>query len=240
MINPISGGTDLLGIFVGGDPTKPFFAGEMTGPALGVAVEVYTDSGSRAIDDEPGELVCLAPFPTVPLGLWGDPDGSQLRNTYFDIWPGVWVHGDRAVRSSRGGIAILGRSDATLNVGGVRIGTSEIYSALSDHENIRECLAFGQEFNDDTRIVLLVVASSAGSLDENAKSDIRAAIRSTCSPRHVPSLILEVPDLPKTQTGKISEIAVRESVHGREVKGLTALANPQSLQRIAEILKGTE
>ena len=240
MINPISGGTDLLGIFVGGDPTKPFFAGEMTGPALGVAVEVYTDSGSRAIDDEPGELVCLAPFPTVPLGMWGDPDGSQLRNTYFDVWPGVWVHGDRAVRSSRGGIAILGRSDATLNVGGVRIGTAEIYSALSDHENIRECLAFGQEFNDDTRIVLLVVASSAGSLDENAKSDIRAAIRSTCSPRHVPSLILEVPDLPKTQTGKISEIAVRESVHGREVKGLTALANPQSLQRIAEILKGTE
>jgi len=236
MINPISGGTDLVGIFVGGDPTRPFFAGEMTGPALGVAVDVYTDSGRRAADNELGELVCLAPFPTVPLGIWGDTDGSRLRGTYFDVWTGVWVHGDRAVRSSDGGISILGRSDATLNVGGVRIGTAEIYAALSDHESVTECLAFGQEYNDDTRIVLLVVASARGPLDENAMTSIRTAISSACSPRHVPSIILEVPDLPKTQTGKISEIAIREAAHGREVKGIGALSNPESLKLIVELL----
>lgn len=240
MINPMSGGTDLVGLFVGGDPTRPFFAGEMTGPALGVAVEVYTESGKRATDNQLGELVCVAPFPTVPLGIWGDTDGSRLFETYFNVWPDVWVHGDRAVRSSQGGIAILGRSDATLNVGGVRIGTAEIYSALSDHEGIIECLAFGQEYNDDTRIVLLVVASSEGSIDEAAKKSIRAAIKTACSPRHVPSLILEVAELPKTQTGKLSEIAVREAAHGREVKGRSALINPESLERIVELLNKTE
>ena len=232
MLNPISGGTDLVGCFVGGDPTRPFFAGEMTGPILGTAVDVYAEATRRADDNEAGELVCLQPFPTVPVGIWGDATGERLRATYFDMWPGIWVHGDRAVRSSTGGVAILGRSDATLNVGGVRIGTSEIYAALADHPVVADSLAFGQEHDGDTRIVLLVVTSRDAELDEAAKASIKSAIRAACSPRHVPAVIIEVADLPRTQTGKISEIAVREAVHGREVKGIGALANPESLDAI--------
>ena len=232
MINPISGGTDLVGVFVGGDPTRPFRAGEMTGPMLGTAVEVWTDAGVPAADDEPGELVCTAPFPTVPVGIWGDPTGDRLRQTYFDRWPGVWVHGDRASRSPEGGVAIHGRSDATLNVAGVRIGTAEIYAALADHPAVVDSLAFGQEWDADTRIVLLVVTPPGHALDDADEASIRSAIRSACSPRHVPAVIVSVPDLPRTQTGKISEIAVREAVHGREVKGLGALANPESLATI--------
>ena len=234
MINPISGGTDLVGVFVGGDPTRPFYAGEMAGPTLGTAVDVYTDAGVRAADGEPGELVCLQPFPTVPVGIWGDESGERLRATYFDVWPGVWVHGDRSVRSSHGGVAILGRSDATLNVAGVRIGTAEIYAALADHPAVGDCLAFGQEWEGDTRIVLLVVPSPGAIVDDAVQASIRSAIRAACSPRHVPAVIVTVPDLPRTQTGKLSEIAVREAVHGREVKGLGALANPSSLEAIIE------
>ena len=151
--------------------------------------------------------------------------GERLRATYFDMWPGIWVHGDRAVRSATGGVAILGRSDATLNVGGVRIGTSEIYAALADHPVVADSLAFGQEYDGDTRIILLVVTSRDAVLDEAAKASIKSAIRTDCSPRHVPAVIVEVADLPRTQTGKISEIAVREAVHGREVKGIGALAD---------------
>jgi len=232
MINPISGGTDLVGVFVGGDPTRPFRAGEMTGPMLGTAVDVWTDEGVTADDDEPGELVCTAPFPTVPVGIWGDATGDRLRQTYFDRWPGVWVHGDRASRSPEGGVAIHGRSDATLNVAGVRIGTAEIYAALADHPAVVDSLAFGQEWDGDTRIVLLVVTPTGHELDEVDQASIRSAIRSACSPRHVPAVIVDVPDLPRTQTGKISEIAVREAVHGREVKGLGALANPECLATI--------
>jgi len=238
MINPMSGGTDLIGLFVSGDPTRPFFAGEMTGPALGVEVDVYSDLGKPAKDLEQGELVCLSSFPTVPLGIWGDADGSMLRKAYFDVWPGVWVHGDRAVRSTEGGISILGRSDATLNVGGVRIGTAEVYAALAQCKKLKEYLAFGQEYNQDTRIVLLVVTPTSQVLTESDKADIRALIKSTCSPRHVPAVILEVQELPKTQTGKISEIAVREAVHGREVKGSLALANPESLGPIVKLVRG--
>jgi acetoacetyl-CoA synthetase len=237
MINPISGGTDLVGVFVGGDPTRPFHAGEMAGPSLGTAVDVFTDDGVRAADGEPGELVCTQPFPTVPVGIWGDPTGERLHATYFDRWPGIWVHGDRAVRSSTGGIAILGRSDATLNVGGVRIGTAEIYSALADHPAVVDSLAFGQEWDGDTRIVLLVVPAPGvvltdGLLDETTSASIRSTIRTACSPRHVPALVVPVPDLPRTQTGKLSEVAVREAVHGRPVAGRAALVNPESLEEI--------
>ena len=232
MINPISGGTDLVGVFVGGDPTRPFHAGEMAGPILGTDVDVYADAGVRAADGEAGELVCLQPFPTVPVGIWGDASGARLRATYFDTWPGIWVHGDRAVRSEHGGVAILGRSDATLNVAGVRIGTAEIYAALADHPAVVDSLAFGQEWDGDTRIVLLVMPAPGATLDAETETSIRGAIRRACSPRHVPALIIAVPDLPRTQTGKLSEVAVREAVHGREVKGLGALANPEALSAI--------
>jgi len=234
MINPISGGTDLVGVLVGGDPTRPFHAGEMTGPGLGMAVDVFTDTGERAADGEPGELVCLLPFPTVPVGIWGDQTGDRLRSTYFHTWPGVWVHGDRAVRTERGGFAILGRSDATLNVGGVRIGTAEIYAALADHPGVADSLAFGQEWAGDTRIVLLVVPEPGAVLDDAAEVSIRTRIRERCSPRHVPAVILAVPDLPRTQTGKLSEVAVRDAAHGRPVAGIGALANPECLDAIVE------
>lgn len=233
MINPISGGTDLVGVFVGGDPTRPFHAGEMTGPMLGTAVDVFTDDGMPAEVGEPGELVCTQPFPTVPVGIWGDDSGDRLSATYFDRWPGIWVHGDRAMRTERDGVAILGRSDATLNVGGVRIGTAEIYAALADVPDVVDSLAFGQEWDGDTRIVLLVVLQEGEvRLSELQESAIRSAIRSHCSPRHVPAVILAVPDLPRTQTGKISELAVRAAVHGREVPGRAALANPEVLDTI--------
>ncbi len=238
MINPISGGTDLVGVFVGGDPTRPFHAGEMAGPTLGTDVDVYADAGVRAEVGAAGELVCLQPFPTVPVGIWGDATGERLRATYFDTWPGVWVHGDRAVRTEHGGVAILGRSDATLNVGGVRIGTAEIYAALADHPAVVDSLAFGQEWEGDTRIVLLVMPSPGADLDQETQTSIRSAIRAACSPRHVPALIVAVPDLPRTQTGKISEIAAREAVHGRPVKGLGALANPESLDAIVAAIAG--
>ena len=239
MINPISGGTDLVGCFVAGDPTRPFHAGEMTGPVLGMAVEVWTDDGEPAGDGEPGELVCTQPFPTVPVGIWGDDTGERLNAAYFDVWPGVWVHGDRAVRSAAGGISILGRSDATLNVGGVRIGTAEIYAALAEHPAVGEALAFGQEWDGDTRIVLLVTPPDGVVLDDDAVASIRAAIRATCSPRHVPAVVVSVPDLPRTQTGKLSEVAVRDAVAGREVKGIGALANPESLDSIVTAVEAT-
>lgn len=237
MINPISGGTDLVGVFVGGDPTRPFRAGEMTGPSLGVAVDVFTDEGRPAADGEPGELVCTMPFPTVPVGIWGDDTGERLNATYFGRWPGVWVHGDRAVRSVHGGIAILGRSDATLNVGGVRIGTAEIYSALAEVPEVVDALAFGQEWQGDTRIVLLVVLDDPeAGLTADQEQRIRAEIRSRCSPRHVPAVIVAVPDLPRTRTGKISELAVREAVHGRPVPGRAALANPEVLDTLVPLI----
>jgi len=238
MINPISGGTDLVGVFVGGDPTRPFHAGEMTGPMLGTAVDVFTDDGVPAEVGEPGELVCTQPFPTVPVGIWGDASGERLHATYFDRWPGVWVHGDRAVRTEQGGVAILGRSDATLNVGGVRIGTAEIYAALADVPDVVDSLAFGQEWDGDTRIVLLVVLQGgAVSLSDDQEPAIRTAIRPHCSPRHVPAVILAGSDLPRTQTGKISELAVREAVHGRQVPGRAALANPQVLDVIVTVVR---
>jgi acetoacetyl-CoA synthetase len=237
MINPISGGTDIVGCFVAGDPTRPFFAGEMAGPVLGTAVDVYTDDAVAAADGEVGELVCTQPFPTVPLGIWGDETGERLRQTYFDRWPGVWVHGDRAVRSAEGGIAILGRSDATLNVAGVRIGTAEIYSALATMPEVADSLAFAQEWEGDTRIVLLVVPAPGVVVDDDMRQRVAATIRSACSPRHVPGLIVPVRELPRTQTGKITEIAVREAVHGREVKGAGALANPQALDEIVDAVR---
>ena len=239
MINPISGGTDLVGVFVGGDPTRPFHAGEMAGPMLGTAVDVHVDAGVRAEIGETGELVCLQPFPTVPVGIWGDETGERLRSTYFDTWPGVWVHGDRAVRTRNGGIAILGRSDATLNVGGVRIGTAEIYAALADHPAVIDSLAFGQEWDGDTRIVLLVSLAPGAALDEVTQASIRSSIRSACSPRHVPGVIVAVSDLPRTLTGKISEIAAREAVHGRPVQGREALANPGTLDEIVAAVPGS-
>ncbi len=229
----ISGGTDLCGCFVAGDPTRPVFAGEIQGPVLGMDVDVFDDHGRRCEPGVAGELVCRPTFPTVPLGFWGDHDGSRLRAAYFDRFAGWWAHGDFASWTERGGMVIHGRSDATLNAGGVRIGTAELYRIVERFDEVAESLAVGQVVGADTRIVLFVRNVEGYHLDADLEGRIRTALRTGASPRHVPALVVEVPDLPRTRSGKLSELAVADVVNGRPVRNVEALANPESLPLFA-------
>jgi len=226
----ISGGTDICGCFVMGDPTRPVYSGEIQGPALGMAVEVFDDAGKPVPDGVTGELVCTAPFPSMPLGLWADDDGTAYNAAYFADYPGVWRHGDWVARTSHGGFVITGRSDATLNPGGVRIGTAEIYRQLDQLPDVVESVVIGQRQGDDVRIVLFVHLVDGVELDEDVAATIRSVIRQGCSPRHVPAVILSVPDVPRTRSGKLVELAVRDVVEGRNVRNVEALANPESLE----------
>ncbi len=230
----ISGGTDLCGCFVAGDPTRPVWAGEIQGPALGMAVDVWDDDGPVPAGVK-GELVCTRPFPTTPLGFWGDPDGSRYRAAYFERFPGVWAHGDFASWTEHGGVIIHGRSDATLNAGGVRIGTAEIYRQVELLPEISEAIAVGQDWDGDTRIVLFVHLAEGAVLDEELRDRIRRALRENCSPRHVPARIVAVADIPRTRSGKITELAVTDVVNGREVRNIEALANPESLELYRDV-----
>ena len=227
----ISGGTDLCGCFVIGDPTLPVYAGEIQGPALGCAMDVWTESGEslRAEPDVRGELVCGSAFPSMPLAFASDPDGSRYSAAYFERFPGMWAQGDFASWTVHDGFVIHGRSDATLNAGGVRIGTAEIYRQVEQFPEVVESLAIGQEWDDDTRIILFLKLASATKLDEALVREIRARLRAECSPRHVPAKVIEVLDLPRTRSGKLAELAVVDAVHGREVRNTGALANPESL-----------
>ncbi|MBX6371280.1 MAG: acetoacetate--CoA ligase [Acidothermus sp.] len=225
----ISGGTDICGCFVLGDPTRPVYRGEIQGPALGMAVDVFDEEGRPAAVGQTGELVCTRPFPSLPLGFWGDPDRSRYTAAYFSRYPGVWRHGDWITRTHHGGLVISGRSDATLNPGGVRIGTAEIYRQLDRFPQITDAVAIGREVDGDQRIVLFVVLAPGAQLTEDLVEEIKKAIRTNCSPRHVPARILAVPDVPRTHSGKIAELAVRDAVHGRPVRGTEALANPECL-----------
>jgi len=236
LIAPFSGGTDLVGCFVGPNPLRPMYAGQMQGPILGNDIDVWSDEGKSCAPGVMGELVCKEPFPTVPLGIWGDKNGERFKATYFDTWPGIWRHGDLASWTEEGGVIIHGRSDATLNVGGVRIGTGEIYSALDDFPGVSACLAFTQPWQADERIVLLAVRNNDGTNDTELVNSIKAKIRLKCSPRHVPSQIYFVSDLPRTFNGKLSEIAVSDLAHGREVRNLGSLANPEVLTEISRLL----
>ena len=229
----ISGGTDLCGCFVGGDPTSPVYAGEIQRPALGMAVEMFDDDGRAVSVDERGELVCTEPFPSMPLGFWGDDDGSRYRAANFDKTPGVWSHGDFASWTRHGGVVVHGRSDTTLNPGGVRIGTAEIYRRVEQIPAVLESLVFGQEWQDDTRIVLLVRLSDGVDLDDHLIAEIKRVIRVGCTPRHVPAVVLAVDDLPRTRSGKLAELAVTDAVNGRVVRNTSALANPETLDVIA-------
>jgi acetoacetyl-CoA synthetase len=231
----ISGGTDIVSCFVLGDPTRPVHAGEIQGPGLGMAVEVWRDDGTPAANGEKGELVCAKPFPSMPLGFFGDADGSRYRAAYFDRFAGVWCHGDFAETTAHGGFVIHGRSDATLNPGGVRIGTAEIYAQVEGMPEVDEALAIGQDFAGDVRIVLFVKLKAGAALDEALEAAIRARIRKGASPRHVPARILAVADIPRTKSGKIVELAVRDAVHGRAVKNLEALANPSALELFRDL-----
>ena len=226
----ISGGTDLCGCFVIGNPTRPVYAGEIQGAALGLGADVWDESG-RSLAGRPdvrGELVCPTPFPSMPLEFFGD-DGSKYRSAYFDRYPGVWAQGDFASRTEHGGFVIHGRSDATLNAGGVRIGTAEIYRQVEQFPQVAEALAIGQEWDGDTRIVLFLRLAGGAVLDEELAAAIRGRLRTECSPRHVPARIVAVADLPRTRSGKLAELAVADVVNGREVRNVGALANPQAL-----------
>jgi acetoacetyl-CoA synthetase len=225
----ISGGTDICGCFVIGDPTRPVYAGEIQGPALGMAVEVFDADGSRLGVGETGELVCTRPFPSMPLRLWADADGSRYDAAYFAHYSGVWRHGDWIERTAHGGFVISGRSDATLNPGGVRIGTAEIYRQIDQLPEIVDSVVIGQRHGDDVRVVLFVCVAEGVDFDDTLVAVIKSAIRRACSPRHVPDLIVSVPEVPRTRSGKLAELAVRDVVEGREVRNVEALANPESL-----------
>ena len=216
-------------------PTRPVWRGEIQGPGLGLAVEVRGPDGAPAASGERGELVCTAPFPAMPLGFWGDADKARYRAAYFERIPGIWCQGDFAEVTSHGGFVIHGRSDATLNPGGVRIGTAEIYAEVEKIPEVADCVAVGQDWEGDVRVVLFVALREGAVLDEALIAAIKAGIRQGSSPRHVPARILAVPDIPRTRTGKVSELAVRDAVHGRPVLNLEALANPEALQHFRDL-----
>jgi acetoacetyl-CoA synthetase len=224
----ISGGTDIVGCFVLGNPTAPVWRGEIQARALGMEVEVF-DGQNRPTHEQKGELVCTKPFPSMPLGFWNDPDGSRYRAAYFERIPGVWCHGDYAEITAHDGVIIHGRSDAVLNPGGVRIGTAELYRQVEHVDEVLECLAVGQQWAGDERIVLFVRLRPGTVLDEPLTRQIAERIRAGLSPRHVPAKIVQVADLPRTKSNKLAELAVRDVINGRDVTNREALANPESL-----------
>jgi acetoacetyl-CoA synthetase len=227
-LSSISGGTDILSCFVGGCPVLPVRCGEIQAAGLGMAVEIWNDAGAP-VRGEKGELVCTRPFPSCPIGFWNDADGARFRAAYFDRWPGVWAHGDYGELTAHDGFVIHGRSDAVLNPGGVRIGTAEIYRQVERIPEVLESIVIGQHWADDVRVVLFVVLREGCELDEDLCARIRRMIRDNTTPRHVPAKIVRVADIPRTISGKIVELAVRNVVHGEAVKNTDALANPEAL-----------
>lgn len=228
----ISGGTDIVSCFVLGNPLKPVWRGEIQGPGLGLAVDVWNDEG-QSVRGEKGELVCTKAFPSMPVMFWNDPDGAKYRAAYFERFDNVWCHGDFAEWTEHGGIIIHGRSDATLNPGGVRIGTAEIYNQVEQMEEVAEALCIGQDWEDDVRVVLFVRLVPGVELTDELTKAIKNRIRTGASPRHVPAKVIAVADIPRTKSGKIVELAVRDVVHGRPVKNKEALANPEALDLFA-------
>jgi acetoacetyl-CoA synthetase len=232
-LSSISGGTDICGCFVLGNPILPVWRGEIQCRALGLRVEVFDESG-RSVERQKGELVCAAPFPSLPLGFWNDPGGEKYHAAYFERFPGVWTHGDWCEITAHGGMIIYGRSDAVLNPGGVRIGTAEIYRQVEQLDEVTESLVIGQTWPPgeigDVRVVLFVKLREGLALDEALVAKIKNRIRENTTPRHVPAKVLQVPDIPRTKSNKIVELAVRDVVHGRPVKNLEALANPEALE----------
>jgi acetoacetyl-CoA synthetase len=224
----ISGGTDIVSCFVLGNPAGPVYPGEIQMRGLGMAVEIWNDTG-EPVRGEKGELVCTRPFPSMPVSFWDDPGGSRYRKSYFARFPGIWCHGDYAELTLHDGIVIHGRSDAVLNPGGVRIGTAEIYRQVEQVPEVLESICVGQEWEDDVRVVLFVRLRDDATLDQALQDRIKKQIRDNCTPRHVPARIVAVADIPRTLSGKITELAVRDVIHGRPVPNTEALANPAAL-----------
>ena len=228
-LSSIAGGTDIISCFAIGNPVLPVRRGELQCRGLGMAVEIF-DAAGNAVVGAQGELVCTRAFPSMPVCFWNDPGDRKYRAAYFESYPGVWAHGDFAELTANGGVVIHGRSDAVLNPGGVRIGTSEIYRQVEKLDEVIESIAIGQDWDDDVRVVLFVVLREGETLDEALEQKIRRVIRENTTPRHVPAKILAVPDIPRTISGKIVELAVRSVVHGQPVKNTDALANPAALE----------
>ena len=233
-LSSISGGTDIISCFALGCPVLPVWRGELQCVGLGMNVEIRRDDGSLAEKGETGELCCASPFPSMPVCFWNDEDGSRYRAAYFEKFPGIWAHGDFAQVTLHDGMMIFGRSDATLNPGGVRIGTAEIYRQVEKLDEVIESICIGQDWEQDVRVVLFVRLREDLELDEALRDRIRGAIRNHTTPRHVPAKILQVQDIPRTVSGKIVELAVRNVVHGRPVTNTDALANPEGLEEYAD------
>ncbi|MDA9170449.1 acetoacetate--CoA ligase [Alphaproteobacteria bacterium] len=230
----LSGGTDLVGCFIGGNPMSPVRRGEMQGPILGMDVHVFNDEGQSQINQK-GELVCIESFPTMPLFFWNDKNNEKYHEAYFNKFPNIWCHGDYVMKTEHNGFIIFGRSDATLNPGGVRIGTAEIYRQVEQLDEIIEGLVVGQIWKDDTRVVLFVRLSNNVELNEELKTKIKLKIKAGASPRHVPTKIISVTDIPRTKSGKIAELAVRDLIHNKKINNETALANPECLDEYKNI-----
>jgi len=228
-LSSISGGTDIVSCFALGNPLRPVIKGELQGPGLGMKVEIRNERGEVVIN-ETGELTCSLPFPSMPVGFWNDENHVRYLKAYFTENPGIWSHGDHARMTDSGGLVIEGRSDATLNPGGVRIGTAEIYRQVEQLDEVLESLAVGQSWDGDVRVVLFVVLREGVVLDEALIQQIKTQIRMNTTPRHVPAVVVEVPDLPRTVSGKITELAVRDVIHQKPVKNTSALANPEALE----------
>ena len=233
MLASISGGTDIVSCFALGNPLLPVYRGELQCRGLGLKVEILDDAG-KPVRGEKGELSCAAPFPCMPVGFWNDPDGAKYKNAYFAKVENVWCHGDHALLTEHDGIVIYGRSDAVLNPGGVRIGTAEIYRQVQQVPEVLESIAVGQDWDHDVRVILFVRLREGLTLDDALRDRIKKQIRANTTPRHVPAKILQVADIPRTISGKITEIAVRETIHGRPVKNTDALANPQALAQFKD------
>jgi acetoacetyl-CoA synthetase len=224
----ISGGSDLNGCFALGNPLSPVYAGELQGRGLGMKVLAFDETG-QAVLNQKGELVCAAPFPSMPIYFWDDPDGAKYHSAYFDKYPNIWRHGDFILINARGGVTIFGRSDATLNPGGVRIGTAEIYRQVEQIAEIEDSIVIGQEWRDDVRVILFVKLNPGFELTEALKTKIKTAIRDNASPRHVPAKIIAVPGIPYTLNMKKVEIAVRKTVNNQPIANRDALVNPEVL-----------
>jgi acetoacetyl-CoA synthetase len=225
----MSGGTDICGCFAAGISTQGVYRGELQGPVLGMATDVYDVQGKSAASDEKGELVCTLPFPSKPIGFWGDEDNAKYRSAYYEGFAGVWTHGDFAAKTKSGGFVIYGRSDATLNSKGVRIGTAEIYRVVETFAQVQEAMAVSQDFEGDTRVVLFITLKGGAELTPEFEKEIKTALRVQASPRHVPDLIVAAPELPRTKSNKLVELAVGDVINGREVRNRDALANPLAL-----------
>ncbi len=233
-LSSISGGTDIVSCFALGNPLLPVYRGELQCRGLGMKVEIRADDG-QVVEDQTGELTCSLPFPAMPVSFWNDPDGERYRQAYFERFAGVWSHGDYARLTPRGGVVIYGRSDATLNPGGVRIGTAEIYRQVEKLDEVLESICVGQDWQGDVRVVLFVRLRDGIELDEALAGRIKSTIRANATPRHVPAKVIAVADIPRTVSGKIVELAVRDVIHGRAVKNTSALANPEALEEYRDL-----